>query len=260
MNKVIVIAVMFLILCTSGCAKVDAPKPKEVSKAPDTAQGTSNTVEQKVLAFNLEGFTEKGAKKWDIVGESAEAVSESEVRMKNIVAKSYGTQSEAMIVADKGIYDKAKNNVRLENNVRATIEQTESSAKDYLDISGALLGAKKADAAEPPQKKKSKTTITCDGEVQFEYENNLAYFNKNVRVVSDYGEITADKITVNLDAKSKDIRDIVAEGNVKIAKEDNVSFCDKATYIEAEKKVILTGRPKLVVYGDGNIESKFTGK
>ena len=70
-------------------------------------------------------------------------------------------------------------------------------------------------------KEKKNTIITCDGEAEFDYAKNLAYFKDNVKVKSADGDIDADKITVNLNPGTKKIIDIIAEGNVKITQSYN---------------------------------------
>jgi len=224
-------------------------------------KASPDMVQHKVLAFNLEGLSEKGEKKWGVQGESAEAISESAVKLNNITAKAYGDEAQAVITADKGVYDKTKNNVRLEKNVRATIENTADFTGDFFKFPAPVSGTPDGNKKKTPGTgKKSKTVITCDGDVQFNYESNQAFFNKNVKVISEDGAIEADKITVNLEPSSKKIKDIVAEGNVKIYQGENVTYSDKATYIEAEKKVLLTGRPRLVIYQEGGLEKGFLGK
>ena len=211
-------------------------------------------VQQKVMAFNLEGLSDSGQKKWDVSGKSAESVSKTQMKLNDIVAKSYGNDSEATITAKDGMYDKAKNNVTLENDVKATIVSTKGFAGD---IAGTSAGAKGAPSKEG---KKTKTTITCDGEVEFNYENNQAYFSKNVKVSGDDGDIDADKITVNLDPSTRRVKEIVAEGNVKIKQGENITYSDKAVYVEAERKILLTGRPKLVIYQEGGLSGNLFGE
>ena len=255
-----------MLLIATGCAKKEPPdfankgKQQEASsgKPAESAQtGTGDQVQHKVLSFNLEGLNEKGGKKWDVKGESAEAISEDRVKLNNIVAKSYGEEAEATITADKGVYDKLHNNVKLEENVKATIENTKAFASDFMDLPGQATNKSKAKEAA---QKKGKTVITCDGEVRFEYENNKAYFEKNVKVTSDDGNIDADKITVNLEPNTRKIKDIVAEGNVKITRGEDITYSEKAVYVEAEKKVILTGRPKIVIYQQGGLQQSILGK
>ncbi len=245
-------------MLTAGCAKKETPKPKE-AEAETASAPTSENVQQRILSFNLEGLTDKGEKKWEVKGESAEAISESEVKLDNIVAKSYGAEAEATITADKGVYNKAKNNVKLEENVRAVIENAEEM-NNYIEFPSEVSGKPKDKESTGAVKKKTKTVITCDGNVEFDYEKNLAFFDKNVKVVSDYGQIDADRITIHLDSQTKKIVDIVAEGNVKITRGENITYSEKATYVELEKKVILTGKPRLVIYEEGDIQKKFMGQ
>ncbi|MCM8761040.1 MAG: LPS export ABC transporter periplasmic protein LptC [Candidatus Omnitrophica bacterium] len=250
MNKLgryALIVPLVTLLFTASCARKEPPKQQK--KAQETApQATSDPVAHKVLSFNLEGLNEKGSKKWDVRGETAEAISENEIRLDNIVAKAYGEEAEAVITADQGVYDRAKNNVRLEKNVKATIESTPNFTGSFIDVGTA---PKDKSSKSDGKSKKTKTVITCDGEVQFDYEKNQAYFLQNVKVVSEDGDIDADKITVYLDPDTRQLKEIVAEGNVKITRGENITYSDKASYSEKEKKITLSGKPKLVIYQEG---------
>ncbi len=250
-----VCALSFTVLA-AGCARQPA-QPKEPPKQ-ETASGSSNdtNLQQKVLAFNLEGLSEKGEKKWEVQGQSAEALSEDEIKLNDIVAKSYGEEGEATLTADKGIYYKAKNNVLLEENVKAVIENERGFAKDRIDLPGLGVGDAYA-GKDQEDRKKTKTVITCDAEAVFDYEKNLAYFNKNVKVRSTEGDMDADKMTVNLDTSTKRVKDIVAEGNVVVKQGENTTYSDKAIYSEVEKKVTLIGNPRLVIYQEGDVEENF---
>ena len=128
-----------------------------------------------------------------------------------------------------------------------------------MDFSNVLGTGSKEKKPVRDKSKKAKTLIVCDGEVQFDYEKNQAYFNKNVKVTNDEGNIDADKITINLDPSTKRIGEIVCEGNVKITRGENITYSDKATYIESDKKILLTGRPKLVIYQEGSLEDNIFG-
>jgi len=244
----ITVALLVMFMFTGGCGRKEEPKQK-APKAPEASSpGTGGAVNHKVLAFNLEGLTERGVKKWDVKGDSAEAISENRVKMDNVVASAYGEEADAVITADNGVYDRTKNNVVLEKNVHATINATQGFTGDFVEGSSKIKddGAK-PDAAKGGKPKKSKTVITCDGEVQFDYEKNQAYFLKNVKVVSEDGTIDADKITVYLDPATRRLKEIVADGNVTIVRGDNTTFSQKASYSETDKKVTLSGRPKLIL-------------
>ncbi len=238
------IIVLLITVAITGCSKKDTTKVAEADKKQ------KDEVQHKVLAFNLEGLTDRGTKKWDVTGKSAEAVSETEIKLDDIIANSYGEEGAATITADKGVYDKAKNNVVLEQNVKATIENAQSFGNEAFSISGT---AKDSARSKADKSKKTKTIITCDAEAVFDYEKNVASFNKNVKVVSDDGNVDADKISVIMDPSTKKVIEIIAEGRVKMVRGENTTFSDKATYVEADKKVVLSGQPKLVVYQEGGI-------
>ena len=236
----------------TGCGKRE-PAKTNIPDPEETRRSDEESVKHKVLSFNLEGLTEKGAKKWDVNGKTAEAISETEIKLDQIVAKTYGDDAEATITADSGVYNKSQNNVKLEKNVKATIVNTQKLTQDFTSIPSQAAAPKDSNKGGLPQdRKKSKTIITCDGEVLFDYEHNQAYFNRNVKVVTEDGIIEADRITVNLDPQTRRMRDIVADGNVKIIRGENITYSDRATYIDADKKVVLTGKPKLVIIKEGS--------
>jgi len=256
-------------LVVTGCGRKEPPKADTVASTESgnrksAKKGQSDGVGHKILSFNLEGMTEKGEKKWEVMGRTAKSISENEVRLGNIVAKTYGNE-EAVITADQGVYDKSKNNVRLRENVVATIENAGSTLKEQMGFSPLPEDSAKNDAAKDAAskpKEKKKIVITCAGEAEFDYVKNLAYFKDNVKVRSSDGDIDADKITVNLDPSTKKINDIVAEGHVKITQRDNVAYGDNAKYNEADKKVSISGNPKIVIAqeGDSVIKDAFAGR
>lgn len=248
------------VITADGCAKKEAPVSREPSREESDAAGpASNTgVQQKILSFNLEGLSDKGEKQWEVTGESAEAVTSEEIRMNKVVAKTFGDEAEATLTADKGIYDKTKNNVVLKENVKAVIENTQGFAQGHMDLPGeAVSGVPGDKKGDDGKKANTETVITCENEAVFDYEKNLAYFDKSVKVASSDGNIDADRITVHLDTKTKQVNDIVAEGNVKIARGPNITYSDKAIYNEGEKKVTLTGNPRVVIMQEGDLQEKF---
>jgi LPS export ABC transporter protein LptC len=107
--------------------------------------------------------------------------------------------------------------------------------------------------------------ITCDGPLQIDYQKNVAIFNNNVKVDREGMQISSDIMEVYFitsaveKEQSPQIQDasmplggkidkIVARGNVKITRGENVSYSEEATYSALDKKIILSGRPKLVIY------------
>lgn len=109
--------------------------------------------------------------------------------------------------------------------------------------------------------KKEKIMITCDGPLEVDYEKNIAVFNNNVKVEKPDLTIYSDKMQVYFTPKQEDskmdqesavmsnsINRIVSEGNVRIVRGENISYSQEAIYTAADKKIILTGRPQIVIY------------
>lgn len=92
--------------------------------------------------------------------------------------------------------------------------------------------------------------ITCDGPLELSYEKQKAVFHNNVKVDGgpDKGQMYADEMTVYFNTATKQMEKMDAKGNVKIVRGENTSMSDSAVFLGAEKKVILTGRPKLVIF------------
>jgi len=108
---------------------------------------------------------------------------------------------------------------------------------------------------------KDRVIITCDGPMEVDYARNIASFNINVRVERPDIIIYSDKMDIYFivqDKGSKSIKTaesmagsidrIVASGNVRIVRGDNVSYSQEAVYTAQDKRIVLNGRPKLVFY------------
>jgi len=101
---------------------------------------------------------------------------------------------------------------------------------------------------DPLLSSKDPTIITCDGPLEIDYEKEIAIFNNNVKVdQKEQGVMHADKMEAYFDFKVKKILRIKSIGNVKIVKDGNTSYSDEALYSAADKKMTLTGRPRLVI-------------
>jgi len=127
-----------------------------------------------------------------------------------------------------------------------------------------------------------KIVITCDGPLQIDYEKNIATFNNNVKVDTQDALIDSDVMDVyfgktgkNKDASASKkesaavdnvmgqaamgskIDKIIARGNVKITHGENVSYSDEAIYNAKDRKIILSGKPKLIIYSGGGMDASF---
>lgn len=120
---------------------------------------------------------------------------------------------------------------------------------------------------------KDKTIITCDGPLEVDYARNIATFKDNVLVDTHDNLIYSDTMEVYFvptkkEAKAQEadkssmfmgtqIQKIISRGNVKIIHGQNISYSDEATYTTADKKILLTGKPKLIIYSTEELGAAF---
>ncbi len=116
----------------------------------------------------------------------------------------------------------------------------------------------------------AKIIITCDGPLSIDYEKNLAVFINNVKVERLDSQIYSDEMNVyfvrdSVKGKEKSgssvinskIDRIVARGHVKVVQGENISYSEEAIYSALDKKITLSGRPKLVIYSAEAMNASF---
>jgi LPS export ABC transporter protein LptC len=125
-----------------------------------------------------------------------------------------------------------------------------------------------------PQDTKNKIIITCDGPLEIDYAKNIATFKNNVKVDTQDNVIYSDEMDVHFNASDEEtasvagedgsaeimgakIEKIVARGNVKIVRGQNVSYSQEAIYTALDKRIVLTGKPKLIIYSEEDFSASF---
>jgi lipopolysaccharide export system protein LptA len=56
-------------------------------------------------------------------------------------------------------------------------------------------------------------------------------------------------------AISSSIDKIIAQGNVRIVRGENISYSQEAIYTAADKKITLTGKPQIIIYQTENMDA-----
>lgn len=95
------------------------------------------------------------------------------------------------------------------------------------------------------KKEEPQTTITCKGNLEMDYEKNVAFFHEDVRVEDPRMTMTANEMTVYFTGESKTIEKVVAIGDVHFKKDDKTAKAREAVYTALDGKVVLTGDPKV---------------
>lgn len=283
MRKILVILLIVgiaFILLKASRSMISAPKVIEPTEQIEEADVD---MIQEVQAFSISGFSESGESQWQVEGESANILADV-VEINNIIARSHNDGIIMTLTADEGTFFKASKDIELRKNVIANTDEgtvlktnrlrwlaeTERIVTDdyvYIDRDNMSIFGKGAGATPKMEKVRldkeirmriisakprkngtpSETIITCDGPMEVDYKNYISYFNKNVIIEDGEGRIFADKIIAYFDPGKKTIKKAIAKGNVKIVHKRNTSFSEEAVYLVEEGRVILTGRPKIVI-------------
>lgn len=232
--------------------------------------------DQRLNTFELSEYRQDGKKKWHILGESANILDKF-VYLRNVALTAYGDENTATLSAAEGTYNRESQDMQLEKDVLVTTADGARLTTDSLDwhsnektittednvlisrnniqtsgrggsFKSDLKFAQVINDVEVEINDHNPTVITCDGPLEVDYEKNLAKFYNNVIITDERGKIFADSMDVILNPKTNTVERVLAVGNVKIIRGDDTTYSDKAEYIAAEGRVILTGKPKLVIY------------
>ncbi len=238
---------------------------------------------QQFQGFNLEGYSQDGQKSWDVKGDTADIMGNM-IKLTNIEANAYGDEK-MNLTAQNGTIDQASGQMHLQKDVVITTETGTQLKTDSLDWerekdlvttddpvtitnkdmtatgTGAVAhpGLKTAQMnedvtvqmkTEPISEKPLSqiVTITCDGPLEIDQAKQFAVFNKNVVAVQEGRMLKADKIELYFDANTNKIKEMICLGNVSITQGENTSFSDKAVYNAIDQKMVLSGRPKLILF------------
>jgi LPS export ABC transporter protein LptC/lipopolysaccharide transport protein LptA len=176
------------------------------------------------------------------------------------------SQEGAQLRTDSLDWDREKDLVTTEDFVTITdkrLEATGTGIKAHPNLKLAQLNEDvtvkikteldRLDPQEPAPAAESKQTITItsDGPLEIDQNKQTAIFNDNVVAVQQDRVLNADRMEVYFDADERKIREIICTGNVKVTQGDNTSFSEKAVFKPQDQRIILTGRPKLILNTEG---------
>lgn len=247
----------------------------EADKKVVTDEPSAEEAGHKVYSFSFSKFATDGDKELEIEGDSADIFARC-VALKNVIAKAYADDTLVTITADDGVFDKSNSEVTLNKNVVATTEtgarlitdtldmkttekvmETEALArvkKDNINVEGeGAVGDSNLEKVEfkknvrvvirdEDDPEQNEIVITCDGPLEFDYNENIAYFYNNVVARDKRGVLKSDKMHVYYDKDRKAVNKIVATGNVTIVNPDgNETYSDSVIYLAQEGRIILGG-------------------
>ena len=119
------------------------------------------------------------------------------------------------------------------------------------------LGFSQPAKVKTHQKESSPPIEITSDRMRSENGGQKIIFSGNVAVTKDDMVITSDIIEVYNSSDKKETDEIVAIGNVEIARGNKKAKGDRAVYLKNLQKIILTGNPKAIAWeGDNMIEGR----
>jgi len=272
-----ILILLILILIAISVMPTREPDKKETN-LPFIGDVSST---ESMSSFLLTGYSKEGKKTWLLKGKTADILSNL-IILNSVNAIAYGEETEVNITADQGQLDRNNNNIHLQDNVIARTADGATVKTDYADwdadnqllttdaycevnddnITAVGIGAlgrpeenhvqlnKEVVVTVEPKEAgdEPNTIITCDGPLEMMYRENIAIFHNNVVVIDEKGIINADLMTVYYHSTTHKIDKVVAQGDVKITRGENISYGQECVYTTVDGKVLLTGEPKIEIY------------
>lgn len=102
-------------------------------------------------------------------------------------------------------------------------------------------------------KDKNQSIVINSDHLEGDNEKNVVRFSGNV--IAKKGDVTihSESISIIYDTASKSVKELVAEGGVKITQGNRIATGEKAVFANSRDKITLTGNP-MVCEGDNIIK------
>ena len=255
-------------------------RPKKSIGLSSIRENNKELLTEQMRQFTITGFTDSGNKAWELNANTADILADI-VNLSTIKGTSFGDDVKVDLTSIKGVFNRSSSNILLKEEViiksdEGTVLLTDSlnwNAKEEIVTTDDFVFINRKDMdvsgkgawAKPNLKianilkevtlvvKDPPAVITCDGPLEMDYYKNVAYFNNKVHVVDKETVIDADKATAYFDPKKRSLVKVLCVGNVEITRGEDKTFADSLTYLPGEGRVVLKGRPKIIIDSSGDL-------
>ena len=264
-----------LLICAVGVGGLAAGCAKAAKSPPASASVPKADV---ISIFTLVGHSETGRKKWEVQGQTADLGAQTVV-LSPVTAVSYGNVT-IHLTAKTGHFNRTTQDVHLEEDVVAVTsdgarlttdtfdwaaERQMGTTADWVTVTrtGMVVTGHggisfpnlkrvrlKKDVTVALEGSSGRTVISCDGPMDVDYGRSKARFLRNVKVRDARGVITSDRMDIELDPQTKQMREATFWGHVVIIHEKQVAHSNRAKYWQLSGRTLLVGHPKVVMPGN----------
>jgi lipopolysaccharide export system protein LptA len=125
----------------------------------------------------------------------------------------------------------------------------------FIGFMSMVYGLWSMDYCFAEETKTEEVNIFCNGSAEYMGKNKVALLTGGVTITQGNLKITAERVRVKNEAGDSRIRQAVANGSVKITKEDLLATSEEAIFHNDEQKIVLTGNPEVT-----SEAGKFSGR
>jgi lipopolysaccharide export system protein LptA len=118
--------------------------------------------------------------------------------------------------------------------------------KNSIVIAVSVFFFAAAPHAEQPAKKAKEPIVITSKRMEADKLGDKVTFIGNVTLKKEGMTLSSDVMIVFYEARSKDVREVEAHGNVVVSKEGRVALSNNASYYNREEKVVLTGDARII--------------
>lgn len=205
--------------------------------------------DQVIEHFVLEGFDNDGNRAWELVGDSAHIDEEQDVFIeKNVVLT---LQETTLIRTDKVLWQNKKSQFLTNQQVKVH--------HDQVQISGiGALGRMDQKFVQINQNVRmlinAGTIVTCQGPLRILQSENRIVLYRDVWILDERGAVSADRMDAYYDAEARQIIAVVAKGNVRVSRGEDVTYSDTAIYNARTGSVKLEGAPEIDIRSESSLQ------
>lgn len=205
--------------------------------------------DQVIEHFVLEGFDDNGNRIWELVGDSAHIDEQQDVFIeKNVVLT---LQESTKIRTDKVLWQNKKSQFVTNQSVKVHHDQVEITG------SGAL-GRMDQKFVQINQNIRmlinAGTIITCRGPLRIHQSENRIVLYRDVWILDERGAVSSDRMDAYYDTEARQVIAVIARGNVRVSRGEDVTYSDTAIYDARTGSVKLEGAPEIDIRSESSLE------
>ena len=234
---------VLLVVAVFRSLQPSTPTSQTDSAGPEALPEEDTKADLQIIErFELEGFDEKGDRLWELQGDYAHMTEANHVFIEKDVLLTL--MQKTVVEADKVYWQSDKSRFITNRPVKITHDTLEVEGKGALGkLDDRFLQLNQSIRMFL----ENGAVITCHGPLKIYLQEERLVMYRNVMVIDERGAVFADRMDVFFDPDARKIKKIVARENVRIQRDDDVTYAEVAIYDTETQSVRLEGEPEIVV-------------